>query len=118
MFGFGRKKEVPEYLGRVLVFVGDRLEEYDIETELEGIVNAGGMLLPLENGREHFSSIGDRTLIYNLSIPALTEAEALAGLRESEVIKGLFNEPENKRISEYIPMFGLIIITIMTVLFK
>ena len=104
MFRLGKKEEVAEYLGSVVIVIGGRLELIPIDKISDGTVQAGDLVLPLVSGVEYFSGTGDRYLVYNLDVPALTEAQFVRGLRQSEVFKGMFEVQEPKRFMDYLPM--------------
>jgi len=79
---FVGKREQINY-GTALIVVGGRLETYPIESESEGILIFGNYSLPLTEGVEYFSTVGDRTVLYNLTLPALIEAETIYKIRKA-----------------------------------
>lgn len=111
MFGFGKKDNL-DY-GSLIVEVDGRLEVLPIDEEAEGTVKAGEILLPVTEGKEYFSRAGERFLVFRLSLPALVEAEKVAKIRESEVLKGLFEVPEPKKLLDYVPMFILGLVAVL-----
>ncbi|MDQ7094989.1 hypothetical protein REC12_15440 [Desulfosporosinus sp. PR] len=108
MFPF-KKNEVQDY-GNLIIVVGGRLEMMPIENESEGRVQAGEYLLPVTEGKEYFSRFGDRYLVYHLDLPSLVESQTLYNIRESEVLKGLFDVPQPKKFLDMLPLIicGLI----------
>lgn len=112
------KKQEVQVFGSVVVVVDDRLEVLPIEGEEEGRIKAGDLILPINNGKEYFSRDGERFIVYNLELPALVEAQTLAKIRESEVIKGLFETPEPKRFMDYLPLIVLGLVTILTIIVR
>lgn len=101
---FFKKNEVAQNFGSLIIVVDDRLELLPIEDESEGMIRSGEYLLPVIEGTEYFSRFGDRYLVFNLDLPALVESQTLAKIRESEVLKGLFDVPQQKRFLDILPL--------------
>lgn len=112
-----RKKEA-EYFGQAVVLVEGRLELLPIEEESEGKIKCGEMVLPVTSGTEYFSRSGDRFMVFNLSLPALVEAETVGKIRESEVLRGLFDAPVEKKFLDYLPLIVLGLVAILTLLIR
>lgn len=112
---FFKKREVLN-LGFVIVLVGCRLELMPIVEESEGLVKTGSMVLPLNDAVEYFSSEGIRYLLFNVTVPLFAELEKLNSIRESEVLRGMFEQVEPKRFMDYLPMVILGLVSLVTLL--
>lgn len=114
---FLNKKQTADF-GQVVIFIDGRLEVKPIEEESEGRIKLDNMVLPLTECKEYFSRTGERYLVFNLSLPAVVEAEELCKIRETEVLKGLFDTPEDKKLSDYIPMILMFLVTFFVIIIR
>ncbi|MDJ0304556.1 hypothetical protein [Dehalobacter sp.] len=102
---FGLKKKQINHGSVIAQIEGtERVEIYPILEERDGLIDCGDMAFPIAVCTEKFSSSGERFLLVNLSRLGVVEAQEIKSIRESQVIKGLFESPVEKRLPDYIPI--------------
>ena len=103
-------------VGDVVILISENeIRQYDVESETEESVHAGGLTLPRIDADVRYYPEGGRAFIYGYTANYLAETENIANLERNTVLRNLFDygAPNKMANIQFYVMMAALIITVL-----